>query len=154
MSTAFHPQTDGQTEILNRILESYLRSYTNLQQMNWAKLLPAAEFAYNNSWNASTKATPFKALYGYDPELRFDVEDNAAKGEAPAAHERVRRLQELRERLVEELLHSQERQAKYYNKRHIPKLFKRGALVKLSTRNLKLKNKKLQQKWISPLRVL
>jgi hypothetical protein len=52
------------------------------------------------------------------------------------------------------LLHSQERQAKYYNKRHEPKLFKRGEFVKLSTRNLKLKDKKLQQRWIGPLRVL
>jgi hypothetical protein len=48
MSTAFHPQTDGQTEILNRILENYLRAYTSLEQMNWAKLLPAAEFAYKS----------------------------------------------------------------------------------------------------------
>jgi hypothetical protein len=76
MSTAFHPQTDGQTEILNRILENYLRAYTSLEQMNWAKLLPAAEFAYNNSRNSTTKISPFKALYGYDPELRFDVADN------------------------------------------------------------------------------
>jgi transposase InsO family protein len=154
MSTAFHPQTDGQTEILNRILEGYLRSYTNLEQMNWSKLLPAAEFAYNNSWSSSTKTTPFKALYGYDPELRFNVEDNANRGEAPAAHERVKTLQELRDKLRDELLHSQERQAKYYNKRHEPKLFKRGEFVKLSTRNLKLKDKKLQQRWIGPLRVL
>ena len=49
ISTAFHPQMDGQTEILNQILENYLRAYTSLEQMNWAKLLPSAEFAYNNS---------------------------------------------------------------------------------------------------------
>ena len=59
LSTAFHPQTDGQTEILNRILENYLRAYTNLEQMNWARLLPSAEFAYNNSRNSSIKITPF-----------------------------------------------------------------------------------------------
>src|SRR5271163_2602121 len=82
MSTAFHPQTDGQTEILNRILENYLRAYTSLEYMNWAKLLPSAEFAYNNSQSSSTRITPFKALYGYDPELQFDIED--AAGEAPA----------------------------------------------------------------------
>jgi transposase InsO family protein len=154
MSTAFHPQTDGQTEILNRILENYLRAYTNLEQMNWAKLLPSAEFTYNNSRSSTTKITPFMALYGYNPELRFDVEDTATKGETPAARDRILRLKELRDRLREELLESQERQAKYYNQRHQPKLFKRGNLVKLSTRNLRLKYKKLQPRWIGPFRIL
>jgi hypothetical protein len=154
MSTAFHPQTDGQTEILNRILQNYLRAYTSLEQMNWAKLLPSAEFTYNNSWSSTTKTTPFMALYGYNLELRFDIEDAATKGETPAARDRILRLQELRDRLKEELLKSQERQAKYYNQKHQPKLFKRGELVKLSTRNLRLKDKKLQPRWIGPLRVL
>jgi transposase InsO family protein len=118
MSTAFHPQTDGQTEILNRILENYLRAYTSLEQMNWAKLLLSAEYAYNNSRSSSTKTTPFMALYGYHPELRFDIEDTVTKGEAPAARDRVVRLQELRHKLRDELSKSQERQAKYYNQRH------------------------------------
>ncbi len=83
------------------------------------------------------------ALYGYDPELRFDVEDAATKGETPAARDRILRLYEIRDRLREELLKSQERQAKYYNQRHQPKLFKCGSLIKLSTQNLQLKNKKL-----------
>ena len=106
MSTAFHPQTDGQTEILNQILENYLRAYTSLEQMNWAKLLRSAEFTYNNSWSSTTKTTPFMALYGYNLELRFDIEDTATKGETPAAHDRILRLQELRNRLREELLKS------------------------------------------------
>ena len=84
------------------------------------------------------------ALYGYNPELRFDVEDTVTAGETPAARDRVVQLQELRIRLQEELLKSQERQAKYYNQRHQPRLFKRKDLVKLSTRNLRLKDKKLQ----------
>jgi transposase InsO family protein len=157
LSTVFHPQTDGQTEILNRILENYLRAYTSLEQMNWSRLLGGAEYAYNNSRSSSTKITPFQALYGYDPDLRIDINsaaDSATKGEAPAAYERIIRLHELRERLKEQLLQSQERQTKYYNQRHIPKLFKRGNLVKLSTRNLRLKDKKLQPRWIGPLRVL
>ena len=154
MSTAFHPQTDGQTEILNRILENYLRAYTSLEQMNWAKLLPAAEFAYNNSKNTTTQIPPYRALYGYDPELRFDIADNVTKGEAPAARDRVERLHELRDRLRDEILKAQESQAKYYNQRHMPMAFKRGDFVKLSTRNLRLKNKKLQPRWVGPLRVL
>ena len=62
--------------------------------MNWAKLLPSAEFTYNNSRSSSTKITPFMALYGYNPELRIDIADIVTKGEAlaaaiPAARDRV-----------------------------------------------------------------
>ena len=79
-------------EILNWILENYLHAYTSLEQMNWAKLLPSAEFAYNNSWSLSTKITPFMALYSYNPELRINVADTITKGEVlaiaiPAAHD-------------------------------------------------------------------
>ena len=84
ISIVFHSQIDGQTEILNQILENYLWAYTSLEQMNWAKLLPSAEFAYNNSWSLSTKIIPFMALYGYNPELRIDVMDTVTKGEALA----------------------------------------------------------------------
>ncbi len=83
------------------------------------------------------------ALYGYNPELRFDIKDAATKGETPAAHNQILRLYKIRDRLREELLKSQERQAKYYNQRHQPKLFKHRSLIKLSTQNLQLKNKKL-----------
>lgn len=72
--------------------------------MNWAKLLPSAEYAYNNSCSSSTKITPFIALYGYDPELRIDIGDTVTKGEAPGARDQIVRLQELRDRLQEELL--------------------------------------------------
>ena len=57
--------------------------------MNWARLLPSAEFAYNNSQNSSTKITPFQALYRYNPKLQINItsaEDTTSKGEAPVAH--------------------------------------------------------------------
>ena len=60
--------------------------------MNWAKLLPSAEFAYNNSRSSSTKITPFIALYDYNPELRIDVADTITTGETPAARQRIIRL--------------------------------------------------------------
>ena len=59
MSSAFHPQTDGQTERMNRTLEQYLRNYISFEQRNWEELLPIAEFAINNYVSASTKFHPF-----------------------------------------------------------------------------------------------
>jgi len=67
MSTAFHPQTDGQTERLNQTIEAYLRSFFNHEQNNWVSLLPVAEFAYNNSVTADTGLSPFYANYGFNP---------------------------------------------------------------------------------------
>ena len=67
LSTAFHPQTDGQTERQNSTLEQYLRSYINYQQDNWASLLALAEFAYNASLHSSTGKAPFEVVYGSIP---------------------------------------------------------------------------------------
>ena len=60
LSTAFHSQTDGQTEWQNSTMEAYLWAFVNFKQNNWARLLPMAEFAYNNAKNASTSHTPFE----------------------------------------------------------------------------------------------
>jgi hypothetical protein len=60
--------------------------------MNWAKLLQSAKYAYNNSRSSSTKIMPFRALYRYDLELHFDVEDAATLGEAPATYDWVLQL--------------------------------------------------------------
>ena len=65
MSTAYHPQTDGQTERVNQTLEQYLRHYCMYQQDNWSQLLPIAEFAYNNAPSATTGVSPFFANKGY-----------------------------------------------------------------------------------------
>src|SRR3954463_14386050 len=67
MSTAHHPQTDGQTERANRTLEDMLRAYINYKQDNWDDCLTAAEFAYNNSVQASTGYSPFELDCGQIP---------------------------------------------------------------------------------------
>lgn len=67
LSTAYHPEIDGQTERTNQVLEQYLRCYLSYNQDNWASLLPIAEFAFNNSINASTKISPFFANNGFHP---------------------------------------------------------------------------------------
>jgi len=63
-SSAYHPQTDGQTERVNQILEDMLRAYVLTYGSNWEKSLSFAEFSYNNSYQASLKMSPFEALYG------------------------------------------------------------------------------------------
>jgi IS30 family transposase len=63
-SSAYHPQTDGQTERTNQILEDMLRACALKYGKSWDKSLPYAEFSYNNSYQASIKMTPYKALYG------------------------------------------------------------------------------------------
>ena len=68
---AFHPQTDGQTERTNGILEQYLRAYINYQQDKWNELLPLAEFAYNNGYQETIKMTLFYVNYGVNPEYQL-----------------------------------------------------------------------------------
>ena len=71
LSTAFHPQTDGQTERVNQVLEAYLCHYSNFQQDDWAELLPLAEHAYNTATSESTKVSPFCAYYGFNTETQW-----------------------------------------------------------------------------------
>jgi hypothetical protein len=63
-SSAYHPQTDGQTERVNQILEDMLRAYALKHNQSWDKCLPYAEFSYNNSYQEGIKMTPFEFLYG------------------------------------------------------------------------------------------
>jgi hypothetical protein len=73
-SSAYHPQTDGQTKRTNQILEDTLRACALQYKLGWDKRLPYAEFSYNNSYQASLKISPFEALYGrnYRTLLHWD----------------------------------------------------------------------------------
>ena len=76
LSTAFHPQTDGQTERQNSTMEAYLRAFVKFEQNDWARLLPMAKFAYNNAKNASTGHTPFELNCGYHPRMSYKEDVN------------------------------------------------------------------------------
>ena len=73
-STAFHPQTDGQTERQNRTLIEALRAHVDANQRDWDTLLPAMQLAHNSSRNHSTGVSPFEMLFGATPRTALDAE--------------------------------------------------------------------------------
>jgi len=153
-STAFHPQTDGQTERQNQTMEQYLRAYINYEQNDWVELLPLAQFAYNNSVHLSTRMTPFFANYGYHPEMQFKrpLSDTRLPSEQ-AATSYAEQLQETHEKLKLNILEAQKHQTKYAKGKDV--IFNVGDKVWLSTRHIKTSrlSKKLDYKRIGPYTV-
>ena len=74
LSTAYHPETDGQTENANKQLIVYLRHFADYHQENWEELLPMAEFSINAKESESTGVSPFMATRGVEPRMSFDAE--------------------------------------------------------------------------------
>ncbi|QRW08767.1 Transposon Tf2-1 polyprotein [Ceratobasidium sp. AG-Ba] len=153
-STAYHPQTDGQTKRLNQVVELYLRHYVSHRQDDWVGLLPLAEFAYNNGVNVSTGKTPFFANYGFHP--KFAVGDKEGQGLA-IADNHAEWLQKGYDELKAALTVSQERMKEYYDRKHrAPEEIKVGDQVWLDNRNIQSQRpaRKLAAKRIGPFKVL
>ncbi|KAL4378048.1 hypothetical protein GQ457_02G026300 [Hibiscus cannabinus] len=72
-STTCHPQTDGQTEVVNRVLSTLLRSIIKKNIKTWEDCLPHVEFAYNHSVHSATKMSPFEVVYGFNPITPLDL---------------------------------------------------------------------------------
>lgn len=121
MSTARHPQTDGQTERLNRTLEEMLRSFVAYDMRDWDTLLPAVEYAYNDSVQGSTQHTPFYMNYGFHPRAPAAMIDRSAPARCPAAADLLNRMTVAAEQARANLVKAQERQSKYHNvhRRHL-----------------------------------
>jgi hypothetical protein len=82
LSTAYHPQTDGQTEVVNKCLETYLRCFALENQTQWAQWLPLDEWWYNTSYHTATCMTPFEVVYGQKPPSVFSYLPGVSKVQA------------------------------------------------------------------------
>lgn len=97
-STAYHPQTDGQTEVMNRGLEAYLRCFTMQSPVKWAKWLAWTEYNYNTSYHTSLKMTSYGIVYGRSAPTLLSYDQGTAAVDAVdfLLRERDEMLRELR----------------------------------------------------------
>jgi len=128
-SSAYHPQTDGQTERINQILEDMLRACVLTYPQKWDQCLPLAEFSYNNSYQESIKMAPFEALYGRRCRTPLNWSETGERtifgpDMVQEAEEQVRLIQA-------NLKIAQSRQKSYADKRRDPLVFKVGDHVYL-----------------------
>ena len=154
LSTAFHPQTDGQTERQNSTMEAYLWAFVNFEQNDWARLLPMAEFAYNNAKNASTGHTPFELNCGYHPRMSYEEEVDP-RSKSKSADELSAELRELMIVCRENLYHAQELQKRAHDKGVKPRSYVPDDKVWLNSKYIKTKqNQKLETKFFGLFQVL
>ena len=153
-STAFHPQTDGQTERVNQSLEQYLRQYCNYEQDNWYDLLPLTEYAYNNSATTATQMSPFFANYRFHPQTNWPVEKES---KIPTSRNYAHGMESVHELWVKRLEESRERMGKYYDRsRKEAPPYSVGDLVMLNGQNIRTRRagKKLDAKLFGPFKVV
>ena len=111
--TAFHPQTDGQTERMNQELEQYLRFFVEHRQKDWLEWLVSAEFAVNNNVHIATKVLPFMANYGRELRMGGDIRK---KGKVESAMEFVERIKKVHEEAGAALKKTQEEMKRYVDR--------------------------------------
>ncbi|MCO5591618.1 hypothetical protein L7F22_045607 [Adiantum nelumboides] len=112
-SSAYHPQTDGQTERVNQTLEEMLRHYIQIRLNTWEEYLPLVEFAYNNSFHTTIGMTPFQAAFGHTPLVptNFVIQHKVA-----LANQLVNEMQDLLLQIKDKLAHVRQTYQKQANK--------------------------------------
>ena len=120
LSTALHPETDGQTERANQTMEQYLRAFVSHQQDDWSDWLPMAEFAANNQQSETTQATPFFTYVGHHPRCSFDLSPSARLPENIEALETATKLHEIHEPIHAEILYAQAKQQENADRSRVP----------------------------------
>lgn len=155
MSTAFHPATDGQTEVINRILEDLLRSYCHSKQADWLKSLPLCEFYYNNSVSSTTGYSPFFLLYGCHPltssTFTTHIPHLVENIKCESLSDMVEKMQEETTAAIEHIKEAQARQASYANKKRRELVLNVDDKVMLSSKNINFAGSpKLSPRWFGP----
>ena len=135
LSSAYHPQTDGQTERTNQTLEQYLRCFISYQQDDWSNILHLAEFAYNNTVHSSTKVTPFFAYTGNHP--RWCIVDLPEVARNPSAEHHLHRLHRIQLALSSHLQAAQAQHKTNADRYRLKSPFKVGDRVWLLRRHIK-----------------
>ncbi|KAJ1590153.1 hypothetical protein NDA12_004621 [Ustilago hordei] len=136
LSTAYHPQTDGQTERVNQVIEQYLRMYCNYEQNDWANLLDTAAFVYNNTVHNSIGVSPFFACYGWNPKAHPDIPQRLGVND-PGCFKYLMDGKERCKYLQEQIREAQRRSVDQYNRKHKDIEFKVGDMVYINRRNWK-----------------
>ena len=154
MSTAYHPQTDGQTERTNQVLQGYLRNFVNYDENDWYQLLPLAEHACNNSVTNAHGMSPFYADYGFHPQTELMKEREVQN---PGAQLCTHWMQTIHIQAHEALEQTRESMSKYYDRKakQQPDI-KVGDQVMLNGKNIRTKRpaKKFSAKFYGPFKVL
>jgi hypothetical protein len=154
ISSAYHPQTDGQTERVNQCLEQYLRIYSNYLQNNWLKNLPLAELSYNLNYHSAIKMSPFTANYGYNPPL--DLSTEILSESPPTLKEYLSIIQDNIEIIKQELQIAKESSKHFADKKRRHEEFNIGDKVFLCRQNIKTNRpcNKLDWKQIGPFKII
>jgi hypothetical protein len=103
MSSVFHPQSDGQSEVVNRVITMHLRCPVGDRPKSWLRWFPWAEYCYNTSFQSALKCSPFKVVYGREPPMLMSYVPGAAKVAAvdKQLQERDELLREVKDRLIQ-----------------------------------------------------
>ena len=156
LSSAFHPQTDGQSERMFRTIQEMIRCFVSYSQKDWKKYLPGLEFAINNHVNESTSYSPFYLEYGQDPLSISDILYADDSVQDKSVDNFIQEIKEATTKAKQAIAESNSRNAEYYDKNRPQEEFDTGDMVLLSTKNLSIKKgrvKKFAPKYIGPFRV-
>jgi hypothetical protein len=157
-NSSYHPQTDGQTEVVNRSLRNLLRSFVGKNIRQWDLLLAQAEFAYNQFPSQTTGHTPFEAVYGLNPIGPLELAPLlVTKHFSGDVEERAKEIKKLHEQFRGRILKKNEKYSKQANKHRKPTAFTEGDLVWIHLRKEWFPSKrssKLMPRIDGPFRVL